>query len=637
MKNNSTTKDRIDNVQALVSAGLEQHNAFRSHDAEKLYTLAIGLSPDNASALFLRGILFLQTARRDAGIRDLRAALRLDPANPSILYNLGLALKAQGDRNNAIAHLTDALRVKPDYHQASYALGSLFHDNGRLDEAITRYNEALRIKPDWPEVLNNLGAALQAQGKLDDADSRYTEALRLKPDYAEAAHNLGLVRQHQGRLDEAIARYGEALRLKPNYPEALNNLGLALAAQGQADAAIARFTEALTFAPNYPHALINLGNALQNQGRLDEAITRYKDALRIMPNQPEALNNLGTALRAQGKLKEAIAHFAEAQRISPNYADAHFNEGLARLLAGEFKEGWGKYQWRWRAKTIRPHGHRQPLWDGSRLNDKTILLHCEQGLGDSIQFIRYAKLVKAKGGTVVVLCPKPLARLFRGVKGIDHLVTGPTDIPRCDVQSPLLSLPMIFDTIPADIPYLYPEPDLIAAWRTRLESLDGFRIGVVWQGNPDAKIDRGRSFRLELLAPLAAIKGVRLISLQRRDGLDQLLTLPDGMSVTTLTEDVDAGDDAFIDTAAIMANLDLIISSDTSVAHLAGALGRPVWVLLQKVPDWRWLLDREDCPWHPTMRLFRQPSAGDWRAVVATVFECLRKVVAVTSGEELGR
>jgi len=573
----------------LIAAGMTCHQSGRLAEAEQLYTRALELDPSNDQVLYLRGTLFFQVGRTDAGIRDITASLRINPNNPYALNNLGTVLRERGQLAEAIARYTAAVRLKPDYLDALRNLALALKEHGQLAEAVVRYTEALRVKPDEPELLNNLGVALQGQGRLDEAVSRHTEALRLKPDYPEALNNLGSALQAQGKLDQAIARYTEALRRKPGFFQALNNLGI----------------------------------ALQAQGKLDEAIARHTEALRLKPDYLDALNSLGIALQAQGDLDGALGRYAEALRLKPDYPEAHWNEALTRLLAGDFEAGWAKYQWRWMKKDKKPHGHRQPLWDGSALDGKTILIHCEQGFGDSIQFVRYAQLVKNRGGTVVLLCPPLLERLLETAPGVDRLISNSADLPPCDYQVPLLTLPFIFktilETIPARVPYLAASPALTAQWRRRLEGLAGLKIGVVWQGNPNCDADRGRSYPLAALAPLAAVDGVRLISLQRRDGLDQLAALPAGMAVTTLGDEVDAGGDAFIDTAAIMAGLDLVVSSDTAVAHLAGALGVPVWVALQRVPDWRWLLERENCPWYPTMRLFRQTTAGDWAGVFARI------------------
>jgi hypothetical protein len=317
----------------------------------------------------------------------------------------------------------------------------------------------------------------------------------------------------------------------------------------------------------------------------------------------------------QGRLEESIASYDHALRLQPNSASAHWNRALALLLAGDYERGWPKYEWRWKRKAAKPRPFRQPQWDGSPLEGRTILLWCEQGLGDAIQFVRFAQTVKQNGGRVILECPGILLRLFASVPGVDELVAEGTALSTFDVQAPFMSLPAILGTtlatIPADVPYLTADPELVARWRSRLESLPGFKIGIAWQGNAHHKWDRHRSIPLAKFAPLAEVPGVRLISLQKGPGTDQLKSFTKHYPVTDFGDELDASG-AFTDTAALIRSLDLVITTDTALAHLAGALGAPVWLALSTVVDWRWLLDREDTPWYPTMRLFRQRTLGDW-------------------------
>ncbi len=366
----------------------------------------------------------------------------------------------------------------------------------------------------------------------------------------------------------------------------------------------------------------NLGIALKDQGRLDEAVACFRRALQLTPNFAEAYNNLGIALKDQGKLDEAVANYSRALQLKPDYADAHWNRALVWLLQGDWQRGWPEYQWRWHTHFV-PSRFPRPVWQGESLRGKTILLHAEQGLGDTIQFIRYASLVKQLGATVIVGCPKTLSRLLENCPGIDRLVVQDDDLPAFDVHAPIMSLPGIFKTtvanIPAPIPYFFVQTALLESWRERLSRLDGFKIGISWQGNPKFPGDRFRSIPLRHYAPLAQLPGVRLISIQKGAGTEQLAEFRARFAVTDFASEI--GD--FVDTAAVMKNLDLVITSDTAVAHLAGALGVPVWVALCSAPDWRWLLERSDCAWYPTMRLFRQKTLGDWPDVFARMAAAL--------------
>jgi tetratricopeptide (TPR) repeat protein len=374
-----------------------------------------------------------------------------------------------------------------------------------------------------------------------------------------------------------------------------------------------------------------LGNALQEQGRLEEAEQCYRTAIRLKPRLGEAHYNLGNAARAGGRLAEARAGYERTIALEPRHAKAHWNRSLLLLAAGEFEEGWEEFEWRWRKPDTPPRQFPQPLWDGSRLEGRGILLHAEQGLGDTIQFIRYAKLVEQAGGKVCFECPRQLAPLLESVEGIDILVEAGSALLGFDVHAPLASLPRLFGTtaarIPAGVPYLRVGEAFAEKWRRRLEGTGGPRIGLVWAGNPQHPEDRLRSLRLEAFEPLAATQGVSWYSLQFGASASQAAHPPGGMNLVDLgpeTED-------FRDAAAAIQQLDLVISVDTAMAHLAGALARPVWVLLGYVPDWRWLLDRSDSPWYPSMRLFRQPRPGDWEAVIEAVADALEKDPGIAS------
>ena len=433
---------------------------------------------------------------------------------------------------------------------------------------------------------------LRDQGKLDEAVACYRRALELKPDYAEAHNNLGTAFKDQGKLDEAVACYRRALELKPDFAEAHNNLGI----------------------------------ALKDQGKLDEAVACYRRALELKPDYAEAHNNLGNALKDQGKLDEAVACYRRALELKPDFAEAHGNQSLLSLLTGDFQRGWAEYEWRWKTKQCQRRDFSQPLWDGQPLEGRTILLHAEQGLGDAIQFVRYAALVKQRGGAVIVECPKPLLSLLASCAGIDRLVGRGDDLPPFDVHAPLLSLPGIFhtslETIPADVPYLFADPGLVEHWREELGGIAGFKIGIAWRGNPEHRNDRARSIPLSCFEPLAGLPGVRLLACKKGRAWSSCKSWPDRFPITELGSRLDD----FMDTAAVLMNLDLVITCDTAVAHLAGALGVPVWVALPFVPDWRWLLDRSDSPWYPTMRLFRQKKPGDW----AGVFEEIKAELCAT-------
>jgi hypothetical protein len=386
---------------------------------------------------------------------------------------------------------------------------------------------------------------------------------------------------------------------------------------------LASFDRAIALNPNYAEAHNNRGHQLRALGRLDEALASYDRAVAQKPEYAGALNNRGIVLGSLGRFDEALASYDRAIALDPDYADAHMNRALTKLLLGRFAEGWTDYEWRWRQAEFpskRPE-IRAPHWQGEDLTDRRLVVYVEQGIGDAIQFARYLPLVAAHG-RVTFLVARKIARVLRSVTAnVEVAHQAPAD-QTYDFQSPLLSLPLRFATdlrsIPAATPYLHAEPALVDAWRERL-GVRGFKIGIAWHASPGAGSAGERSIPLAAFAPLARLPGVRLIGLQKHIGLDQLATLPADVQIELPGEGFDDGADAFIDTAAVMACLDLVVAADTVIVHLAGALARPTWVALPYVPDWRWMLNRMDCPWYPTVRLFRQERAGDWAGVFADI------------------
>ena len=442
------------------------------------------------------------------------------------------------------------------------------------------------------------------------------------------------VQHHQsGRLDEAERLIRLLLAKYPRHSDSLHMLGVIAYQTRREDLAYDLICRAIAINPRQAPYHSNLGNLLMQQGRLDEAATCYRRALDLNPNFPGALNNLGNALKAQKKLDEAITCYRKAIDLNPNYSDAHYHLALALLANGDMAAGWEEHEWRWKTpqliKARRDFTH--PLWRGEAAEGRTLLIHAEQGFGDTLQFCRYVPLAAAKGLRVILEVPQPLARLLRSLPGVDRLVTCGETLPQFDLHCPMLSMPLALGTtittIPSDVPYLYADPAQVAAWQTRLAALEkpGPRIGLVWAGNPRnqllllAAVDRRRSIAPDLLAPLFALPGLQFFSLQK-DGPAP----PEHFALMDFMGEMED----FADTAALIANLDLVISVDTSVAHLAGALGKPVWLLDRFDACWRWLVGRHDSPWYPGLRLFRQPQPGDWTSVLAEVASELRNLAA---------
>ena len=468
------------------------------------------------------------------------------------------------------------------------------------------------------------GNALLANGNFSDAIARYEQVLQLRPDHAETNANLGVAHGKAGNHLAALASYDAALRLKPVFPEAHYNRGNLLSELRRHAEALAAHEEALRQRPELAQAWVGRGSALAKLGRQAEAIMSCWRALQVRPEYPEARSTLGALLQQLGRLEEALEQFEAALDLRPGWPAAHCARAQAWLLKGDFRRGWPEYEARLPHSQIPPRPI--PRWNGEPLDGGSILLRAEQGFGDQLQFIRYAALVKQAGARrVIAECPPRLHPLLSTCKGIDQFTDRDRDVLDCAYQIPLQSLPGVFRTsfrtIPATIPYLFAEPERVARWKPLLPEARS-RIGIVWQGNPDYTEDHMRSIPLAAFEPLAKLPGVCLVSLQRWHGMDQIAPFQQRNPLHELPHDLDK-DGAFVDTAAVMMSLDLIICADSAIAHLAGALGRPIWVALAYSPDWRWFRDRDDSPWYPTARLFRQEQPGDWAGVVQAMVEAI--------------
>lgn len=562
----------------------------------------------------------------DTAERLYRAVLATAPDDARCLHFLGVIAHQRGEHRTAATLIARALALRPDYVEAHANLGLVLETLGESAAALAHHERALTLKPDHAEAHNNLGRTFQTLGRGIEAVREFERALALNPDLVEAHNNLANVLKDAGQLDAAVAHYEAALVLRPAQPELHRNLGLALQGQQRYEPAVARFAAAAALAPHNAASHFDLGNGLRDALRLDEAVAAYRRALALHPGHADSHCNLGIALHAQAKLDAATACFGRALALDPAHAHAHVNLGMTRLLQGDFA-GFRDYEWRWRARDARGRGFTVPQWRGEPLDGATILLHAEQGFGDTIQFVRYARLVAARGGKIVLEAPAPLERLLARLPEIETVIRAGAPVPPVAVHSPLLSLPLacgtVLATVPADNPYLTPDPALVPRWRDRFAARPGLRVGLAWAGRPSHPRDRERSLAPEQLEPLGAVPGMAFVSLQQRaDGM----RLPPGLAL----EDVAADLGDFADTAAAIAALDLVITVDTAVAHLAGALGAPVWVLLACVPDWRWLTARRDSPWYPTARLFRQAQPGDWAPVIAAVKAALECRVAAS-------
>jgi tetratricopeptide (TPR) repeat protein len=541
-------------------------------------------------------------------------------------FQIGILHHRAGQLAQARAFYQQVLAKQPGHADALHLLGVIAHQAGQNDVAVDLIVKAIAIKPDYPQAHCNLGNVLRDMGRLDESITACRRAIDQKPDLAEAHCNLGNAQQDKGQLAEAVAAYRHAIALKPNYPEAHSNLGASLRENHQLDEAIGACRAAIACRPTFAEAHSNLGIALHENQQLDEAIAAYRRSIDLAPGLAEAHYNLGTALRDKGLLDEGIAAYRHAISLRPIYPEAHYRLAGVLLLKADFPRGWKEYEWRWPCRDFpKPcWTFDRPRWDGADLANRTILVHAEQGFGDTIQFIRYVPLLAALGATVIFGCDPALRRLLERTAGIAQWLDWGQPLPAYDCHCPLMSLPLVFETtlqnILHDVPYIRAETEAVDRWRQALAGDGpGLKVGLVWAGRPTHQNDRNRSLPLSALAPLAMAKGVRFYSLQKGEASRQASNPPAGMELIDRTDQLHD----FADTAALIANLDLIISVDTAVAHLAGAMGKPVWALLPFVPDWRWLLDREDSPWYPTLRLFRQPDRGDWAGVVSKVAQAL--------------
>jgi tetratricopeptide (TPR) repeat protein len=511
--------------------------------------------------------------------------------------------------------------------QALYDQALSLHRAGRLAEAVALYRNVLTRQPAHCDALHMLGAAQMQAGQFQEALHSLDEALKINSRDPGLHYNRGRALQALNRLAEALAGYERALALKPDFAEAWNNRGLILRDMQRTEEALTSFRRADEIKPGDVNVISNLVNIQRDLGRYDEALICAERARVLRPNDAAVYINMGTLLHAMGRLDDAMAYFLRAEALAPADAEAHWNEALCHLILGELRSGWEKYEWRWKkAEFARERAaFPQPPWLGREdLAGKTLLLWGEQGLGDTLQFCRYVPMLAARGVRVVLGVPPPLKRLLARLPGPVQVIGLDEPLPAFDYHCPLLSLPLVFGTtlttIPATVPYVSAASEKVAAWRERLGPVSGRRVGLVWTGSPGHKDDRRRSIPLTELTALLGT-GVDLVSLQkevREADRAALAAQPAIHHYGDCLEDFD-------DTAALIANLDLVISVDTAVAHLTGALGKPVWILLPYAPDWRWLLARSDSPWYPTATLYRQLRPGDWASPIRRIVEELRR------------
>jgi tetratricopeptide (TPR) repeat protein len=552
--------------------------------------------------------------------------------------NEAVMLHRQGRLRDAEKIYTRVLKAAPDHFDALNLLGTIKAQLGRIGEAHRLLSAAVKLNPHAPQAWANLGQVLHQLKQDQDALGCFDKALALAPDDVGVLTNRANALLSLGRHQEALAQFREILARVPQHPEARLNSGIAHAALGALDEAVAEFDHALTLVPGHPAAHFNRGLALYDLGRYADAVAAHDCALAAAPDHAGALLNRGRALAALNRFDDAIASYRKAHALRKDDADAHFMESLALLTLGDYRRGFEKYEWRWRRSGMAEQKSRgRPLWLGDYpLTRKTVLLHAEQGLGDTIQFARYVPLLAANGAKVVLEVQPELTALMARLDGAATVIARGAALPQqFDVHCPLGSLPLAFKTepatVPADIPYLSADDEHLAKWSARIGALERPRIAIAWAGNPNHLNDRNRSIAFAKLTPLfppppqagEGRAGASFVSIQRDVRGDDAM----GLAGETRVTHVGAELQNFADTAAVIALCDLVISVDTAVAHLAGAMGRPLWMLLPFAPDWRWTLNGETSPWYPTARLFRQTSLGDWDGVIERLGDELRRFV----------
>ena len=602
-------------------------------EAETICHKIVATKRNFFDGLYVLAVVQAATGKYEAAVSNYNRALAVQPRHAEALSNRGNALKALQRFEEALASYDRALALRPDYASGHSNRGAALCGMDRLLEALASFDRALALQPDHVEALFNRGHALHGLERYDEALASYDRVLALQPNLAAARVNRGNTLNELKRHDEALASFDRALALQPDLVEAHANRGMALHALGRFDDALASLDRALALSPDYAVALYNRGATLHALARYEEALASYDRAIAVKPDYAAAHSNRGASLYEMRRFDEALASYDRALIADPDFPDAHWNEASLRLLTGDFARGWAEYEWRWTYERLAPakRNFTQPLWRGAEdVAGRTVLLYSEQGFGDTIQFSRYAALVAARGARVVLEVESQVQRLMQTLAGPAEVLAKGGPLPDFDLHCPLLSLPLAFGTalatIPAATPYLSAPAALAAAWHERLPDDGRRKIGLCWSGNPVHLRDRNRSMSVDALLPLLEADATFVVV--------QKDIRPADAAVLVSRPDVRRFDEAlgdFADTAAFIAQLDLVITVDTSIAHLAGALGKPVWVLLPRIPDWRWLLDRDTSPWYPTARLFRQDDSAAWPGVVARLRRALSDFVAAGS------
>ena len=578
-------------VQEQLKIALAHHQSGNLDQAEQIYQQILESDARQWETLYYLGTLQLQRGQLELSIVNFLKVVQLRPEMPDVHNNLGVAYHAAGKWQEAGQSFEQAIRIHPHYERAYFNLGSLLESRGLLTESANCYKKSYELNKDNLETYQKWADVLKLTGEFEQAEGIYRELLEKLPADFNLSMKLAYVLVLQRQYLEAIRLYESVLETNPDHYQILVSM-------------------------SYVYELL---------GDVVAAVKTAQRSIQAAPDQPEGYNNLGIAFKLEHNIEGACENFEKALSLRPDFPMAEFNLATMQMLKGDLVAGWRGYERRVdidpASAISNPSG---PRWQGESLEGKTILLWCEQGFGDTLLFIRFAIELKKRGATqVLLLCQTELAELLKLIPEIDLILIEGDEVPEFDYQSSLLSVPLYLETslatIPVEIPFLVPGTERQQYWCDVLAKLEGKKVGLNWNGNTKFARDSFRSIPLERFLPLSEIEDIQLVSLQQVNGLEQIESLSTSWNLFQPGAEYETSKGSFMEAAALISNMDLVITSDTAVAHLAGSLGVPVWILVSQIPEWRWLLDRLDSPWYPTARLFRQEKLGDWRPVIENV------------------
>lgn len=560
------------------------------------------------------------------------------------LHNLAKECVQKNNIKKALSYYKQVLRLDPSHFEAAFEIANIFYNNQQAKDALVHYKQALKQNNNHPEIYYNLGLCHLKLENSDEAYAAFQNAHERNPHYIKAYIQCATIHMNKKEYHQALTLYQQALKHNPRSFDLYYRMGSVLRSLEQYHDAIAIFEKALDLNPTSTHAMLEIANTLHMVDNYERSLSFYQQALERNPSCNEALYNFGYTLKKCGDVHKArdyteksIIIHTQVIEQKPDYPLAHFSRSLSYLTLGNFEKGWPEYEWRWAAYNEKPKSFPQPTWSGQDLMGKRIFIYAEQGFGDTFQFIRYGKILKDMGAYVIAQTQHHLKTIIAQCPYLDEVVSDREPIPAFDYHCALMSIPMVvrttIETVPNEIPYLHADHTLVSEWHQKLSTDKNFKIGICWQGNKQyrnvylKKEVAGKAMELSTFAPLASLPSVSLYSLQKINGTEQLDTLDNTMHVHTFGADFDESNGRFMDTAAIIKNLDLVITIDTSICHLAAGLGTEVWVLLPFPADWRWMLETSTTPWYPNMRLFRQPNRGDWACVIKDVTTALQEKI----------